>query len=163
MTDSIKIEVDVLAIRATFDALPSRVHAALLRKTQALRLELESKIKGDKLSGQVLHVVTGNLRRSIFSGVNDKGDVIEGFAKQSSDVKYGAIHEFGGKIHIPEIVPVKAKALHWVSGGKDVFAKRARAHDVTMPKRSFMRSALHDMEGEIVSGLKETVLKELAR
>lgn len=163
MSDSVTVEADDLAIRARFEGLPRRVHAAIVRKTQALRLALETKIKGDKLSGQVLHVVTGNLRRSIFSGVADYGDVVEGFAKQSGDVKYGAIHEFGGTINIPEIIPVKAKALHWISGGKDVFARRARAHDVTMPERSFMRSSLADMEGEIVFGLKEAVLKELAR
>jgi phage gpG-like protein len=163
MTDFVTITIDDKMVRAAFDGLPSRVHAAIVRKVHALRLELESKIKGDKLSGQVLHVVSGDLRRSIFSGVEDKGDIVEGWAKQSGDVPYGAIHEFGGIIHIPEILPVKAKALHWVSGGKDVFAKRARAHDVTMPTRSFMRSSLEDMREEIVTGLKDVVLQELSR
>lgn len=159
----IKIEVDDTSINARFGALPRDVHDALVQKVQLLRLKLESHIKGDKLSGQVLHVITGDLRRSIFSGVNDKGDEIEGFAKQSGDVKYGAILEFGGTVHIPEIVPVKAKALHWVHAGKDVFAKRARAHDVTIPEFRYMRSSLEDMRDEIVSGLKDAVLQELAR
>lgn len=159
----IKISIDDTAVRASFDALPERIHRALVQKVQLLRVLLESKIKSDKLSGQVLHVITGDLRRSIFSGVNDRGNIVEGWAKQSGDVKYGAIHEFGGTIHIPEIFPVKAKALHFVMDGKEVFAKHVRAHDVNMPERSFMRSSLHDMEDEIVSGLKEAVLNEIRR
>jgi phage gpG-like protein len=161
MADSVKIEIDDTALRATFDQATPRVHNALLREVQLLRLELESKIKGDKLSGQVLHVVSGDLRRSIYSGVIDRADFIQGFAAQSGDVKYGAIHEFGGIIHVPEIVPAKAKALHWVFEGKDVFAKRARAHDVTMPERSYMRSTLKEMEPEIAAGLKAAVLRAL--
>jgi phage gpG-like protein len=158
MNDSVKIEVDDTSLRASFDTKSKRVHDELIRETDLL----ESKIKGDALSGQVLHVISGDLRRSIFSGIEDSTDFVQGFAAQSGDVKYGAIHEFGGTIHIPEIVPVKAKALHWIHEGKDVFARRARAHDITMPERSFMRSTLKAMEPQIVSGLKAAVLRGLA-
>ncbi len=163
MSDGIKISANDTAVRAEFDAMPGRIHRALVQKVQLLRILLESKIKNDKLSGQVLNVISGDLRRSIFSGIDDRGEFVEGWAKQSGDVKYGAIHEFGGTIHIPEITPVKAKALHFVMGGKDVFAKRVRAHDVTMPERSFMRSALADMHDDIVNGMKDAVLKEVSR
>ena len=42
----------------------------------------------------------------------------------SADVKYVAIHEFGGMIPPHQIVPDKAKALAFVIGGKQAFAAR---------------------------------------
>jgi hypothetical protein len=36
----------------------------------------------------------------------------------SGDIKYAAIHEFGGIIPPHEIVPDKAKALAFITGGK---------------------------------------------
>lgn len=141
----------------------SRIHAALLKKATAYAFLLESHIKADKLSGQVLNVRSGNLRRSIFSGVEDNGDTIQIWAKQSSDVKYGAIHEFGGKIAAHDILPVKAKALHFVMGGKKVFAKIVHHPGSVMPERSYMRPALEDMKDDIIAGLKDAVVKEFAK
>jgi phage gpG-like protein len=145
---------------AKMTAMPSRVHDALLRKVSSLSLELEGLVKR-KLSGDVLRVQTGALRRSIFSRVQDLGSSVFGSVASSGDVKYAAIHEYGGTINIPEIVPVKAKALHFLSAGADVFAKRTRAHTVTMPERSFMRSSLKDMQQQIADGLKSAVREGL--
>ena len=141
----------------------SRIHAVLFKKATAYAFLLESHIKADKLSGQVLNVRTGNLRRSIFSGVEDNGDTIEIWAKQSGDVKYGAIHEFGGKTAAHEILPVKAKALHFIVGGKEVFAKIVHHPGSVMPERSYMRSSLEDMKDTIIAGLKDAVLQELGK
>ena len=104
-----------------------------------------------------LHVRSGNLRRSIHSVVESGGTSIKGKVSSSGDVKYAGTHEFGGTIHVPDIVATKAKALHFVVGGKDVFAKSVKAHDITMPERSFLRSSLEEMRGEIVGGLNEAV------
>ena len=141
----------------------SRIHDALFKKATAYALLLESHIKADKLSGQVLNVRTGNLRRSIFSGVDDNGDTIEIWAKQSGDVKYGAIHEFGGKTAAHDILPMKAKALHFIVGGKEIFAKIVHHPGSVMPERSYMRSSLEDMKDSIIAGLKDAVVKEFAK
>ena len=141
----------------------TRIHDALLRKARAYAFLIESHIKADKLSGQVLHVRTGNLRRSIFSGVDDSGDEITIWAKQSGDVKYGAIHEFGGKTAAHDILPVKAKALHFIMGGKDVFARIVHHPGSVMPARSYMRSSLADMKDAIIAGLKDAVVRELSK
>jgi HK97 gp10 family phage protein len=137
--------------------VPDRVRKSIRAKVRALAIMLENKVASEKLTGQVLNVRTGNLRRSIFNEVTDEGGAILGIVGSSGDVRYAAIHEFGGKIDIPEIVPVKARVLAWVSGGKTVFAMRARAHTVTMPERSFLRSSLAEMRDEIVEGLTEAV------
>jgi hypothetical protein len=64
-------------------------------------------------------------------------------------------HVLGGTIPPHEIGPNKAKAL--AVGGKQVFAKRVNLSAVTMPERSYLRSSLAEMAGEIAEGLEEAV------
>ena len=143
---------------AHFDAMPAKVHAALLAKTQSLSVKLARYIQEQKLSGQVLKVRSGNLRRSIAFMTTDSADVITGKAYSSGDVKYAAIHEFGGKTAAHDIVPTKAKALAFMMNGKQVFASIVHHPGSVMPERSFMRSGLADMREEIIEGLRQAAL-----
>lgn len=147
---------------ARLGSMPERVRAALLKKTYALAVQLADRVRR-KLSGEVLNVRTGNLRASIFEDVQSDAASVIGRVYSSGDVKYAAAHEFGATIRIPEIVPVKAKALHFIIGGKDIFAMRARAHDVVLPERSFLRSSLVDMKAQIIAGLQEAVQEGLRK
>ena len=54
--------------------------------------------------------------------VTETSTSVVGRVYSSGDVKYAGIHEYGGVIPAHEVIPVKAKALHFVIGGKDVFA-----------------------------------------
>jgi HK97 gp10 family phage protein len=147
---------------ARLNAMPEIVRRALLTKVTSLAMQLERKVKGDKLSGQVLHVVSGNLRASIFNEVQQTDTSTVGKVASSGDVKYAAIHEFGGTINIPEI-EAKGAALAFMMGGKQAFFKKVAAHTVTMPERSFMRSALTDMHDQIVQELTEAVREGTSR
>lgn len=144
---------------ARLTAMPDNIRSALVRKVRALALMLEAKVKGEKLSGQVLNVVTGALRRSISNEVTTGSNSVTAEVYSSGDVKYAAIHEYGGTIPAHEVVATKAQALHFVIGAKDVFAKRVQIPDVKMPERSFLRSSLDEMRDEIVEGMKEAVLE----
>lgn len=137
-------------------SMPSKVHAALLRKVTALDLKLEAKVK-QKLSGEVLNVRTGALRRSIFGKVEDEPTRVVGKVASSGDVKYAAIHEFGGKTAAHEIVAKNGQALAFMMGGKQVFFKKVNHPGSTMPERSFLRSSLSDMKSEILEGLRQAV------
>ena len=137
-------------------AMPSKVHAALLRKVTALDLKLEAKVK-QKLSGEVLNVRTGALRRSIFGKVEDEPTRVVGKVASSGDVKYAAIHEFGGKTAAHEIVAKNGQALAFMMGGKQVFFKKVNHPGSTMPERSFLRSSLGEMKDEIIGGIREAV------
>lgn len=161
MAETFSVEIDDSRAVARLGAMPAKVHDALVTKVSSLRLQLEAKIKS-KLSGQVLNVRTGALRASIFSETIDEKDAVYGRAASSGDVKYAGIHEFGGKTPAHDIVPTKAQALAFVVGGKQVFAKAVHHPGSNMPERSFMRSSLKDMRGEIVSGLEQAVKKALA-
>jgi phage gpG-like protein len=154
----VTFEVDDRKLEARLANMPAALQKALVAKLTVLTTKLENHIKADKLSGQVLNVRTGALRRSIFAPpIQVSPNQVVGTVESSSDVKYARIHEFGGTIDVPEITPVKAQALHFVMNGKDVFAKRVRAHTVHMPERSFMRSALADMRSEIEQGIRQAV------
>lgn len=140
---------------AKFDAMPSRVRAALERKVYYLVYRLLAMVKG-KLSGEVLHVRSGLLRDSAFERVQISERAVFGEVVEPGSVPYAAIHEFGGTINVPDIVPVKAKALLFANGK---FSMYARAHVVKMPERSYLRSSLADMRAEIEAGLQEAVLE----
>ncbi len=135
-------------------SMPDRVRRSLLKKTYALAVQLADRVRR-KLSGEVLNVRTGNLRASIFEDVEQTPTSVTGRVFSSGDVKYAGIHEYGGVIPAHVVVPVKAKALMFVVGGKTVFAARANIPDIQMPERSYLRSSLADMRPAIVEGLRE--------
>jgi phage gpG-like protein len=144
------------ALIARLRSMPDNVRKKLLAKVTALAFELERKIKGDKLSGQVLNVRSGKLRASIHSSASQTETSTIGKAASSGDVKYAAVHEFGGTIQVPEIV-AKGKALAFMQNGKMAFYKKVAAHTVKMPERSYMRSSLADMKDRIIAEMTEAV------
>jgi phage gpG-like protein len=125
---------------AALAAMPERLVAALATKANVLAAELEAKIQ-QKLAGEVLNPRTGALARSIVTTIEDGSANIAVSIATNGDVKYAAIHEFGGTIPPHEIVPDKAKALAFAIDGKQVFAARVNLPAVTMPERSYMRSS----------------------
>jgi phage gpG-like protein len=143
-----------------FATMPDRVRAALVQKVSHLALRLEEKVK-KKLSGDVLNVRTGNLRRSIQHQVDQSAAAVTGTVYSSGDVKYAAIHEFGGRTKAHVIEAVSAKALAFQIGGKQVLARRVNHPGSKIPERSFLRSSLTDMRDEIVAGLHQTVVDTL--
>jgi phage gpG-like protein len=134
-------------------ALNTRILEALRRKVYSLSLRLEAHVKSTKLSGQVLNVVTGRLRRSIHNRVTSTSSSVHGHVGSSGDVKYAGIHEFGGKTPAHLILPSKADALSFMVGSSRVFAKQVHHPGSQMPERSFLRSSLRDMKTEIVNEL----------
>jgi phage gpG-like protein len=151
----VELQDDVTPVLA---AMPDRVRQALSSKATMLAAALQAKIQ-QKLSGGVLNERTGALARSIIATIDDTGADISVHVGPSADIKYAAIHEFGGTIPAHEIVPNKAKALAFAVGGKQIFAKRVNLPAVTMPERSYLRSSLAEMAGEIVEGLGEALVE----
>ena len=135
--------------------LPSddAVRAIVVRRCTAFALKWEALAK-KKLSGEVLNVRTGALRSSVSHEVAEDGDSVT-VKVFSSGVSDAAIHEYGGVTKPHDIVPTKAKALHFIMGGKDVFAKIVHHPGSRMPERSYIRSSLADLldEGSLDRGL----------
>jgi phage gpG-like protein len=134
-------------------AMPDRLRQGLSEKAGALAAELAAKVQ-QKLSGDVLNQKSGALARSIVTTIDDSSAAISVTIASNGDVKYAAIHEFGGVIPPHEIVPDKARALAFVVSGKQLFTTHVNLPAITMPERSYMRSSLAEMVDEIRDGLK---------
>src|SRR5574343_128132 len=145
---------------ARFSAMPAAVRAALDIRVKSLALELQ-KLVIFKLTGRVLNVRSGALRRSIQQEVDRIGTAIWGKVFSSGDVKYAGIHEFGGHTPPHIIEPKKADAVRFVIGGKVIFAKRVNHPGSKMPERSYLRSSLKQSAPNISRELKEAVLGAL--
>lgn len=144
-------------IRATLESMPAELHDVLLKKVTQLTFMLEAKVK-QKLSGEVLNVQTGNLRRSINSTIEDTGETITGYVSSSGDVKYAAIHEFGfdGIENVKQHIRKITKAFGVDINPKEVIVKAFSRH-MKMPERSFLRSSLNEMQEQIVNEISQIV------
>lgn len=156
------IQVDETRVVARLDGIPDRVHGELWKVVEVERLVLESLIKR-KLSGDVLNVVTGNLRRSVSSHTEDDGASIYGIAAQSGDVKYGARWEYGFSgtetvaAHTRTVTQAFGRAIAPTQVDVQTFTRTVNAAE-----RSFMRSSLADRADAIVAALKGAVARGLA-
>lgn len=147
---------------ARLTAFPSSLQIVLRRRVNDLVLRLQARVQR-KLSGQVLNVVTGALRRSIQPNVAESPSSVQGRVFSTGDVKYARIHEYGGRTRAHVIEPRKAGALMFAMGGKNVFAKRVNHPGSIMPERSFMRSSLEEMRAEITRSMADGVIEAMTR
>lgn len=151
------IQVDTGSATAKLAALPDKVRAGVREAVQAGALKLLSKVQ-QKVSGDVLQVRGGALLNSLReTGLSDSGGTLSDGVATDAALKYARIQEYGGKIEVPEIAPVNARALAFEYGGKVVFAMKAAAHVVEIPEHSFMRSSLAEIAPEIVDSIRKVV------
>lgn len=131
--------------------LSPEMQSATVKATGRLVLMLQARVKM-KLSGDVLNVRTGRLRRSITQRIEQTATEVSGVV--GTNVNYGKAHEFGGPQEIKEHLRLVKQAF-----GKDlrmpVWAT-VKTHTRTLPERSFLRSALRDLAA---SGAIETEFK----
>lgn len=160
ITVNMRAEALLSRVLGSHDRLMSNLRIVV----QRLAIKAQGIVKQDKLTGQVLHVRTGTLRRSINQKLLETGTGVYG--QIGTNVKYAAIHEFG----FDGIENVRA---HLRRSSAQLAVKRTqrakksegevtvRAHDrhVVMPKRSFLMSTLQDMTPEIGTSLRTTVLQ----
>lgn len=116
--------------------------------------ELNNYIRSQKLSGQVLHVRTGNLRNSVNPYPPDADTFpMQGRVSVDRTAPYGRMLELGTAAH--EIVPTRAKALRFMMGGDLIFAMRVR-HPGTRPM-PFMVPSLTEKRPSIVAAMRAAV------
>jgi phage gpG-like protein len=126
---------------ARFNAMPDRLRQELKVGITRSALLVQRDSMQNKLSGQVLQVRTGRLRRSINIKVDDSGTKVVGTV--GTNVEYAAVHEYG----FHGAVTVREHLRRTVSGKQSL----VRAHQMQMnvPEKSFLRSALQDMQPQI--------------
>jgi phage gpG-like protein len=130
---------------ARLDGMPAKLRDEMKVGIGRATLKLQRMVVQDKLSGQVLKVRTGTLRRSIDQAVTDEGANVVGTV--STNVKYARVHEYGfkGVVTVRESLRTIRQAF-----GRPIDAKqitvRAHSRKMDLPERSFLRSALADLE-----------------
>lgn len=149
------------ALVMRLDAMGDVVQRALYTRITYLALIMEAQIKA-KLAGPVLKIVTGALHASITHEVVRMATAVWGRLFSSGDVKYAAIHEFGGIIHHPGGTPYFVTEEGAVFVTKAVGLERGlpvtAPHDIPMPERSYMRSTLRENEVLIRDKLNSAVM-----
>jgi phage gpG-like protein len=148
---------------ARLDAYPAALCAALAAKANDLAAALADLVRNDKLAGVVLNARSGALKGSIVADVSANGDGVTASVGSNGDVKYAAIQEYGGKTSAHEILPGKAKALAFVVGGALRFARKVEHPGSVIPERSYLRSSLDEMSGDIVRSLAAAAAEVLER
>lgn len=116
-----------------------------------------------KLSGPVLAAKSGFLRDQLQTEVSASNSGATGRVFISG-VVYAAIQEYGGRTRPHDILPVKAKALAFMSPAKlgisksgssaMVYAKVVHHPGSVMPERSYMRSSLVEYRNEFLERIR---------
>lgn len=134
------------------EELNSRLLPVLQKELQRWLIQTAGYIKEQKLTGQVLHIQTGNLRSSITPStvLNQAGimtgNIQAGFGNKS--IVYARIHELGGII-----LPRRADALKFqTADGAWHTVKR-----VVIPARPYMRPAAEERKPVLLAQVNEAV------
>jgi hypothetical protein len=156
-------------VEASLRARGPQIIQAVIRKMDGLMIQLQGKIVGEKLQGQVLQHRSGKLSGSIraIPAVQDGTSIVGAVEGGGGPAFYGRVHEYGGVFQIPEF-------QRRVVGGKEAIKARlsrkagstpgtVRAHSANFPERSFMRTSLAEFRQAIFEGLTAAVHEELAK
>lgn len=138
--------------------MPARIDSAVGRTVNSLAIRLVAMVKG-KLSGQVLKVRTGRLRRSIHKEIENSGSKV--VATVGTNVEYAKTHELGLTIPAHIVRARRAQALAFQWKGKLQFFKSVRIPAVKMPRRSFLEASLNQLEPTIRAELESEVLRTI--
>jgi phage gpG-like protein len=149
------------ALVSRFEGMAPRFTGLMTKSISRLVLTLMRNVKADKLSGQVLNVRSGRLRRSINQRIEGAGtEMVAGYV--GTNVVYGKPHEFGfkGNVQVKQHMRTIKTAF-----GKSISPVQITVHGYTRkmdaPARSFLRSALAEMDGEIRAEIRGAVTEAI--
>lgn len=153
------ITTEILGRRETTQAFANRVPAItskVARALERLTIKLLARVKM-KLSDDVLHVKSGRLRRSINYRMEGMGtDEMSGSV--GTNVSYARPHELGFNGTVTVRAHMRQIKQAW---GKDIAPRPVQvssfARTMNLPERSFLRSAMREMQGEVVEDIAQAV------
>ncbi|HEX4079584.1 MAG TPA: hypothetical protein VHX61_12015 [Rhizomicrobium sp.] len=157
----ITTRIDPTPAIAKLEVMKRRLRAGVRAEVENGAARLLSRVQA-KLSGEVLEARSGALLRSIQAETNEDEDGFGAQVFSDGSVPYARIQEYGGRVNIPALTPVHAKALAFAYGGRMVFAKSAAAHVVDIPERSYMRSSLAEFADAFTADIRRIVSDALS-
>lgn len=161
------------ALIARLNRMPTAVHTRLAETVKGWSIRLTAYVKDQKLSGQVLHVRSGTLRRKIHPIFTDTDVAVTGGA--GVKLAYARLHEFGFdgmetvRAHVRRVASRSARG--WVltsytdakrtQVAQGIAFVRSFQRHVKMPERSYLRSSLRDNAPAIMTDLRAAVAEGL--
>lgn len=140
------------------EQMPESLRVQLRKAVRASTLKVLARSK-QLVSGQVLKVQTGLLRRSINDQYEEAESLIKGtVGTNKRTVPYAAIHEFGGTTKPHVIEAKRAEVLRFQVGGETVFRRKVNHPGSVMPERSYLRRALRELAPDIRTQLTKAVV-----
>lgn len=136
------------------DALRQQLASAFALVADALYAQAIANV-----SGAVVNTRSGRLAAAITQS-SDESSASVGVDNEIAP--YGAALEFGASIPAQLIEAKNAKALAFVVGGSQVFAKHVMHPAFALPPHSFLRSALDDLAPDLLAMLNDAVSEALA-
>ncbi len=133
--------IDTIAVK--INSISDDIKKKLRVTMEDVVQSLKTRIVDDKLNGGVLNRRTGNLYRSVKSEVTDDDTSITGRV-YTSGIPYAKIHEYGGVIK-----------TRLGTGTKP--PRRVGKATINMPERSYMRSSLQELRGQIIEQISTAV------
>lgn len=137
-----------------------KVNEAIKQSIVRSTLKLLVKVKNEKLSGQVLKVRSGRLRRSITQRIEQTAQGVVGIV--GTNVGYGKAHEYGldtsitVKAHLRQIKQAFGKSI----APKQIQVK-SHTRQVKFTERSFLRTALQELQSEVKQDLQMSIARGL--
>lgn len=163
MTTGLIVSIQAEEFLARLRGAPQRLRAAMEAVVQRLSIMVQGKVK-DKLTGQVLHVRSGTLRRSINRVVqSDTAGVV---ATVGTNVRYAAVHEYGFDGDVTVRAHVRRVASRSVGKGKKLSVQgvafvREHTRHMHVPETSFLRSVLIESGAQIRADIKAAAVGAL--
>jgi phage gpG-like protein len=141
---------------ARLRVMPDGVRNGLARAVTKLALEGE-RLSKQKTSGEVLKVRTGVLRSSINIGNTPYVTATGVMGQWGTNVRYAGVHEFGFRGTVS--VRAHLRQVTQVFGRPISATQHVRAHSrrMNLPERSFLRSALKEMQPRIETEMRAAV------
>jgi hypothetical protein len=153
---SFTVQGDAAVVRMISAKVPKLTNAVRTSLTRATFM-LVGYVKTNKLSGQVLRVKTGTLRRKINGRVSETSNSITG--QVGVKLAYAAAHEYG--LDVDESVRAHLRTIKQAFGrsiAPVTFEVKAHSRHVHLPERSFLRSSLREMTPEIQNMIRAAVV-----
>ena len=148
------------AVLAWLRSIPDAAASGIARAITQLGIDLQRKIQDEELSGQILAVRTGALKSSINLQIDQDDEGIA--ATVSSNSGYASVHEYGfvGTVTVKASLRRITEAFGHPISEKTINVGPYRRR-MELPERSFMRSALEDMDPAIRDEVEAALLEAL--
>jgi hypothetical protein len=150
----INIVIDDRLVRARLDALPEKVHSALLSRITALTSELEARVQASEPAR------TGALRAETVQSISDKPERIRGTVRVANQFAKAAALEYGSHTTITVNRRRDSMIGRLMKPSANIAGSFTRTTNIT--EKRYLRGSLDSMASEIESTLRTAIEEALA-